>query len=403
MTAPEFTIEGISIQTFDEIFEELAEAYRDIYGQDINLDQDSPDGQRVALEAKARLDLQTFALQLYSQIDPDFSAGDFQNKIIKWAGIERGPATKSTVDVTITTDRNITLESGYIVKDLTEQEWETTDENSLIIGANTITLTAISFGNIEADADTITEPVTIILGILSVTNPLAATSGSDEETDEELRIRRNKSLENAAFSTIGSMFAKLANLNGVTEVAVYENDTDTADQLRDPTSGELVASVGMPAHAIWCIVENGEVTDIAETIAKNKTGGTALRGSEEATFQEDLLNADGSTFIVLHAIKYDRPSDKTLHVECTATRKDASQAIDLDLIKTKIAEKEYKINDDALATELYFYGYQAGTNFVLTDMQISDDDITYTDNDLPSGFDEIWKIETANITVTEVV
>jgi len=36
-------------------------------------------------------------------------------------------------------------------------------------------------------------------------------------------------------------------------------------------------------------------------------------------------------------------------------------------------------------------------------MKISDDDIIYTDDDLPSGFDEIWKIETANVTVTEVI
>ncbi|OQY25514.1 MAG: hypothetical protein B6244_14960 [Candidatus Cloacimonetes bacterium 4572_55] len=62
----EFTPDGIKIQTYEEIFDFLAEGYRAIYGVDINLDQDSPDGQRVGIEAKARLDIQTFALALYN-------------------------------------------------------------------------------------------------------------------------------------------------------------------------------------------------------------------------------------------------------------------------------------------------------------------------------------------------
>ena len=389
MAAPEFTIEGISIQTFDEIFEELSEGYRAIYGQDINLDQDSPDGQRIAIEAKSRLDLQTFAAQLYSQIDPDFSAGDFQNKIIKWAGIERGPATKSTVDVTITTDRNITLESGYIVKDLTAQEWETTDENSLVTGANTITLTAVLFGNVEADADTITEPVTIVLGVLSVTNPLAATPGLDEETDEDLRIRRNKSLENAAYSTTGGLFAKLANITGVDDLAVYENDTKTDDPI-----------TGIDANSLWVVILGGEVSDIAETIAKSKTGGTGLKGTEEATFKETVVRPDGTDFIIVHEVKYDRPTDVPLFITLTAATKDPANPVDEDLIKASIASKDYTINKTAVASELYAFGYLAGTHLILTDMLISDDDITFVDDDITNNLDQRFTIDVANITIS---
>jgi len=39
---PEFTNTGIQVQTFQEIYDELADGYRDIYGEDINLDPDSP-------------------------------------------------------------------------------------------------------------------------------------------------------------------------------------------------------------------------------------------------------------------------------------------------------------------------------------------------------------------------
>lgn len=401
-TKPEFTVDGVSVQTFEEIFEELVAGYQLIYGNDINVDQDSPDGQRIGIEAKARLDLQTFGLELYTQFDPDFSTGTFQDILFKLIGITVRPATRSTVEETVTTDRILTLTVPYIIEDDLGQEWQIDSDNNLVVGANTVTLSAVNFGDVAADPNTITKPKTIVLGVLSVTNPAAAVPGLDEETVEEKRIRRNKSLENSSFSTVGGLFAKLANITGVTDLIVYENDTDTPDQLKDPSTGELVAAVGMPANSIWCVVEGGEVADIAEIITKNKTAGCDLRGVEIATFQEDLLNPDGSTFVFIHQVKYDRPTEIQLFVEVTATRKITGQALDLDLIKAKIAEKLYNINESAIATELYAFGYQAGTNFILTDMKISDDDITYTDDSLPADFDEIWNIDVADITVTEV-
>src|SRR5690606_5090132 len=111
------------VQTYQEIYDELAAAYRAIYGADINLDADSPDGQRVGIEAKARLDLQSFALALYNQIDPDFSAGEFLNKLIKLSGITRRPAVRSQVDVDVTTDRALTLPAGWTVADSLGQSW----------------------------------------------------------------------------------------------------------------------------------------------------------------------------------------------------------------------------------------------------------------------------------------
>ena len=106
---PRFTPNGIEVQTFDEIYQELADGYREIYGNDINLDPDSPDGQRVAIEAQARLDVQSFGSLLYNQLDPAFALGQALNSIIKFSGITRRPATRSQVDVEVTTTRPGTL------------------------------------------------------------------------------------------------------------------------------------------------------------------------------------------------------------------------------------------------------------------------------------------------------
>ncbi|EAU0199262.1 hypothetical protein HT249_005020, partial [Salmonella enterica] len=76
--ALQFSDNGLETNTFRELFQELSDGYKGIYGQDIDLDQESPDGQRVAIEAQARADIEAALQWLYSQMDPDFNTGDMQ-------------------------------------------------------------------------------------------------------------------------------------------------------------------------------------------------------------------------------------------------------------------------------------------------------------------------------------
>ena len=399
---PELNKDGVSIQTLPEILEELSAGYKAIYGDDINLDQDTPDGQRVGIEAKLLSDLQLFAANLYAQFDPDFSIGEVQNKIFKISGVTRNPATLSSVEMTVTTDQPVTLDAGYTVNDDLGQKWVTTEENILVAGANSLSMFGEKFGAFEADAGTITTPVTIILGVISVTNALAAVPGLNEETDEQGRVRRNQSLENPSYSTVGSMFAKLANLEGVSDIQVYENDTDTADQLRDNESGSYVSAPGMPAHAIWVVLDGGDSADIVETMTKQKTAGTPMKGGVSGSFIESLLRPDGSSYIITHVMKYDRPDDVDLHIQFDVKRKDPAVPIDTTLIKQTLADHLYRTRETIVATELYAIIYSAGTNFTATSIQISDDDITYIDESLTPGFDERFTVDVLNIDITEV-
>jgi len=295
MTAPKFTPEGIQVQTFQEIYDEIAAGYRTIYGEDINLAADTPDGQRVAIEAQLVLDSQSFGALEYNQRDPDFALGQSLNSIIKLSGINRRPATRSQVDVLVVTDRSLTLPVDYAVEDELGQSWTTLAIRDLSAGTTTVTLFAENFGSVEADAATIINPVTVVIGVQSVTNPIAATVGIDEETDQDLRVRRNRSLETPRSSSTGRMFTALASLPNVIDVAVYENDTDVTD------------ADGIPAHSLWIVVEGGAVSSIIETMVKNKTGGKGMVGSVTGTFEEDVLRPNGSTFTIIHSMTFDRP------------------------------------------------------------------------------------------------
>lgn len=90
--ALQFSDNGLETSTLRELFQELSDGYKGIYGQDIDLDQESPDGQRVAIEAQARADIEAALQWLYSQMDPDFNTGDMQQIIAKLHGLFLRPA-----------------------------------------------------------------------------------------------------------------------------------------------------------------------------------------------------------------------------------------------------------------------------------------------------------------------
>ena len=47
----EINDKGVTAPNLDEIISEKSEGYRLIYGQDISIDADSPDGQRIGIES----------------------------------------------------------------------------------------------------------------------------------------------------------------------------------------------------------------------------------------------------------------------------------------------------------------------------------------------------------------
>lgn len=386
----QFTADGMTIQTYQEIYDELVAAYQGIYGADINTDPDSPDGQRIGVEAKARLDLQSFALYVYNQLDADLSSGEFLNKMIKWAGISRQPASRSQVDMTITVDRDLTLPSGYTIGDDLGQSWITTAATAVVTGANTVTMVASDFGAIAADAGTITEPTDVIIGVVSVTNPAAAVVGSDEETDADVRIRRNRSLANPNTSTTGGLFTALGNLAGVTELKIYENDTDTYD-----------ATLDLNANTLWVIINGGVTADIIETYAKNKTGGTPVKGSVTGTYIETLYQPDLTPYYIHHDTAFDRPTDVPLYITLTV-ESISGAAVDTAAIKTALEAVNFSIAQVANASSLYTPVYSVSDDFVATLLEISRDDITYTADHITPAPDEIFSISAVNITITDI-
>ena len=385
------TSKGISIDSFNDLFDAIATEYKNIYGEDINIDSDTPDGQKLSIFVKAYRDLQERGVDLYNSFDPDTAVGTQLHKLIKLCGISRIAATKSTVQVNITTSQIVTLLSDYTLKDSLGQLWVISSSQTLTIGTTLVTFLADEWGSITAQANTITEFETVVLGVVSVNNPNAAISGRDEETDIQLKIRRKKSVSLPSSNTVEGLQAKLLNLTGVVDAIIYENDSDTLD-----------VDLNLSSHSIWCIVDGGVNSDIINTIGLEKMAGTGLKGSLSGNYIGSIKRQDGSIRQKLIPVLFDRPTEKEIYIKFDVKPKISGDILDLDAMKNALLNKTFFIAEDATVTELYSYIYSANSNFIATNLQLSDDNIIYVGDMLDSGYDEKFVITVAKITITEI-
>lgn len=381
---------GLLIDEFSTIYNRLADKFKLIYGQDINLEQNSPDGQLLGIITNEIYDLQTLILHIYNSFDPDLAQGVELNKLLKLIAQTRRASTKSIVDITIVANENVILPSDYTIIDENKNEWVINAETTLISGTNIVSFNAVNFGAIEASANTINDVVTVFPEIISVNNALPAEVGRDEESDVLLRKRRNNLLSVNSNSTIAGVYSKLFLLDTVTDAVIYENATDTYDALKD-----------LNAHTLWCIIDGGSIDEITKIIATDKTIGTDLKGTVSNNYVEIFLKADGTTRTLTHTVKFDRPTEIPLYIKLTVSKKIITDIIDMDAIKNKLVEKLYSINEKATATELYAYVYSAGNTFIASNLEVSKDNITFG-NTATNDYDEKFIISAVNIAITEV-
>ncbi|MBL3520314.1 baseplate J/gp47 family protein [Arcobacter lanthieri] len=382
---------GFKADSFIEILTRLSNQLKDIYGQDINLEQDTPDGQMVGINTTIIDDLQSLGLYIYNSLDPDLAEGVNLDRLLKLLARTRLPATKSIVDIELTLSRDVTIPATYTVSDTNNQQWQIANSQTLEIGTHLVTFESVDYGTITAEPNTITQQVTILTEIDSLTNPTSAIPGRDEESDQQLRERRNKILEVNASSTMGSIVGKILTLDNVVDVCPYENKTKIDDEI-----------IGVPANTYWLIVKGGEIDKIAEIIAKDKTGGTGLKGQVTSTYIENFVRQDGSIRQFIHEINFDRPIEKDIYLKFNVKRRVSTQSIDIENIKNTLANKSFYIAQNVTVTELYATVYSASSNFIATDLQVSRDNIDFVDNLLIAGYDEEFVIKQENIEITEI-
>ena len=283
---------GLQIASYSELLSNLTASFENIYGTDVNLSSDTPDGQWLNIMVQSILDVEDLLQQVYNSMDPDQAVGVVLDQRVAINGLVRQGGTYTVTPITLTNSSSVNLygldqtaQPTYTISDNAGNNWllETT-QLGLSAGSHILNFRAATPGNNLTIPNTITNQVTIVLGVASVNNPTAATTiGVNEETDAQLRTRRQQSVSLSSQGYYQGLLAALLNTNGVTSAFVYENDTSSTD------------SDGVPGHSIWVIVAGSPANaDIANDIYQKRNAGCGMYGSTSYP----VTQVDGTIFTV---------------------------------------------------------------------------------------------------------
>lgn len=276
---------GLHIPTYNDILEDMIAAMKQIYGDDIYLDNSSPDYQLLSIFALKQSDTLQAMAYAYNARSPETAIGTSLDSVVKLNGIKRKAASQSTCQVKIAGTPFTQIVNGA-VRDRAGLTWDL--PSSVVIDSSGTTYTVATCrtaGAVSALAGDISQIETPTYGWVSVTNEVAAVLGNAQETDAQLRERQTISTANPSQTMLDGTKGAIAALKNVSRYAVYENDTNVSSVTDDNP-------YGLPAHSVTCVVEGGADEDVAEAIFLHKGIGCYTNGDVEVQYtdQNDYIN-----------------------------------------------------------------------------------------------------------------
>ena len=366
-----FDENGLTLSTLDETLEQLKTDFNEIYktddGEDIDFDPETPDGQALNIFAQAGQVLRSLVAELNSSFDPDQAWGNVLDQRVKLNNITRKSGSFSTTYIAITVNQTVTLEgldevftnseeTGYIVSDYDQTKTSyTVQDNSgtkwFLVNTTTLTqgtttnclFRAETMGAVETITGTITTPVTIVAGVISVINNQGQlTIGTDEESDAQLKIRRRRSVSYGGQNSCDSIEATVLNIDGITDCRCYENYGQNTDiPQKDGEDIDL--------HSIWLVVTGtGSADAIAEALYNKNGYARPMTGDVEHIYTNPITKR------VFYA-KWDNAKGLPIRLRYTAKMTGLQKSIGSETIvaikETIVNTSVFNINTNILASD----------------------------------------------------
>lgn len=383
---------GISAPVYADYLAWLQQETRRIFGADIYIEPDSQDGQLLGIFALSLADVAAQAVATYNSFSPATAIGNGLSSVIKINGLQRLASAQSTVDLTIGGTAGTIISKG-VARDAVGNNWILPDVVTIPAGGTVIvTATAQNTGPLAAGIGTVTTIGTPTAGWASVTNASAAVPGRDVETNAALRKRQTLSVAIPSLTVFEGLIGSVAQIDGVTRLKAYENDTDVTD------------AHSIPPHSISVVVEGGDSLAIAETIYRKKTPGTGTYGGVSQT----ITDAYGIPLV----IKFGRPTQVMIDVEVDITALTGyTSAIGAEIQAAIVAAiNDLPIGQAVLYTRLYAPALLTGqyadpsssahlTAYELTAVKIALHGGTPTGADIVVAYNEVAVTVAGNVSI----
>jgi uncharacterized phage protein gp47/JayE len=294
---------GLIVPDTAAVQAEVEAEYKAVFGQDLVVTPNTPQGVLIAAEVTARANILRNNAAVANQINPNLAGGVFLDAIWALTGGQRIAASYSVIPGV-----HLIGLSGTVVPAGSQASLV---DGTLFASVSAVTLDgsgngyvdfqAVDTGPIAANVGALTQIVTAVLGWDQVTNPTAATMGRNVESDLAGRMRRKNtlSLQNVALSAaITSALYDVPNVRSLTFRENYTNATATID------------GISLLANSVWACVDGGTDAAIAAALLSHKSLGANWNG---ATTVNVVDAASGQTY----PVKFDRPADVPVKARVT--------------------------------------------------------------------------------------
>lgn len=288
-TPPSIGSSGLTIPSFNDIFNYYLTNFASIYGSTVDLEPSNSDYQLLSIFALAVSDNEQLAQLVFNNMSVNFAIGAGLSSLVKLNGLARLLATQSTCLVTLTGAAGTVITNG-IVSDINGNLWNLPSPVTITGGSVSALATAQQTGALNITApNQINGIVTPTAGWTAVNNGAnVAVAGRPVETDAQLRARQAVSTELPSVSPVAGTLAAILALPGVTRANVVDNPTGSTD------------AFGNPAHSVTAVVEGGVAASIAMAIYLKKTIGCLSNGTTSVTVTDPVTgNTESISFDVV--------------------------------------------------------------------------------------------------------
>ena len=392
---------GLTLDTQGQIANNLQTQWSELFGGDVNFESNTADGQLLNIFATMCADYSEVIRKVYNSFFPNKVGATVQDERYAINGIFRKEGSYTIQPIKVTVDKTVTLigldqsNEPYTVQSDNGEQWYLLDTITITTASPAVTASfrAKEKGNVQPAIGTITSQVTVVQGVISVSNEVAPTSyGTVEGTDEAFAIRREQSVGNPSKNNITAIKGNVLALDSVNQCEVYQyTPTYSGNNL-------VTDAMGIPVAGTWVIVDGGDGYSIANTIYENSSNNI-LKGS----VTENVLTVSGQTV----AIKFDRPTAVPLYLKFNIQETVADSNFDIDAIKDYIVENmTFKIGqyaDTSYATDVVRQALlNTSLNGVATGVLISTDNTNWSEYIACPTVQSEFTIDATRIFITEI-
>jgi len=254
-----------------------------------------------------------------------------------------------------------------------------------------IVFSSIDTGSVAAPSGTVTTIYQSIPGWDSVTNATDGTLGRAVESRAEFEFRRKGSVALNGRGSLGTIYANVFAVSGVTDVYPYENNTNSVQTI-GPSDYDVAP------HSIYIAVLGGTDEDVALAIWKSKDVGADYNGDTTVMITD---TENYSYPYPTYAVKFQRPAPVAVKIAISIVD---SPVVPVDAaanIKAAIiAGDPARIGQEVVAGQ--FFAAVQGVSPYIKILSILIGEATPTGASVNIGIDEVATFSASDITVTLV-